>query len=584
LQLFYASLPEAWAEFIATVESLKISRYEFLLKSCPFTSFLLLITQRSVCRNDFSLSRQDSSHAMARMSSDPSHPITEVAADRFVRRLEGRYVILLAAVALALLLDQALVQPGLASLNSYAPAINIAGRQRMLSQRIAKSALALSLEQSAATRQTTWKELRDSLNIWTAAHDSLFRSESNPQIRELDEPELADEIARLETRFQTIHQAASSLLQETEPKDSTQPFSPAAKTAVNEIQANEGEFLRSMDRLVGLLETASDSAVKRLRYISLAISTGILLSLLAIGNWVLRPATRAIRVQVDDLEQRIGARTQELAATNASLLHEIHDREAAELRSQQLSAQLAHAGRVSTLSHLATGLAHELNQPLAAIVNYAEACRLLGTKPELDRETLQNHLHEVQTSAILASQIVRRMRNFTRPQASDQFPCELHPLIREVASLLRIEMERAEVCLTLKLEAAEPLVQADPIQIQQVLINLIHNASQAMQAVDPMLRQIDIRTQAIADQLQITVADTGPGLTESLKSSLFEPFVTSKTEGLGLGLFICRCIVEQHHGQIHAESTTSGTLLRVTLPLCARGEIDSAASADHLYR
>lgn len=517
------------------------------------------------------------------MSSDPPQPISEVAADRLVRRLEGRYAVLLVAVAVALVLDQALVQPGLASLNSYAPTINIAGRQRMLSQRIAKSSLALSLAPSAETGRRRWTELHDSLIAWTAAHDSLSTGKSSIKITALDAPDLPAEMARLESRFQAIRKSAEKLLHETDPANSNPELTPAAQDAVHAIQANEGEFLRSMDHLVGLLEAASDAAVQRLRSISLAISTGILLSLLAVGYWILRPATRAIRVQVDDLEQRIAARTQELAATNSSLLHEIHDREAAQSQSQQLAAQLAHAGRVTTLSHLSTGLAHELNQPLAAIVNYVEACRVLGTKPQFDRETLQNYLHEVHSSAMLASQIVRRMRNFTRPQAAERHPCELHPLIREVAALMRIEMERAEVCLSLRLEADESFIEADPIQIQQVIVNLIHNAAQALQAVDASLRRIDIRTQTIGDLLQITISDTGTGVTESMQSSLFEPFVTSKTHGLGLGLFICRCIVEQHHGQIHAESTSLGTTFRVTLPCCARGELDSAARAHRLY-
>lgn len=516
------------------------------------------------------------------MSSNSAPPITEVAADRLVRRLERRYVILLAVVTVALLLDQALVQPGLASLNSYAPTINLAGRQRMLSQRIAKSALALSLPSSPALHQSIGNELRDSLQAWTAAHHSLFQSEANPQLSQLVDPDLAAEIARLESRFQAIRPSAEILVQVAMRSESKPAFTTAEEAALQKIQANEGEFLHTMDRIVGLLETASDSAVKRLRYISLAISTGILLSLLAIGYWVLRPATDAIRVQVDDLEQRIDARTRELAETNFSLLHEIQDREAAEARSQQLSAQLAHAGRVSTLSYLSAGLAHELNQPLGAIVNYAEACRVLGTNPQLDRATLEKYLQEVHASAMFASQIVRRIRNFTRPQTAEPMPCELHVLLREVAALLRLEMERAEVCLTLQLEADGTLVEADPIQIQQVLINLIHNAAQALQAVDPALRRISIHTKSMNDQLQITVSDNGPGLSDALKTSLFEPFVTSKSEGLGLGLFICRNIVEEHHGQIYAESTTFGTILRVTLPLYVScGE--SAVAADRLY-
>jgi two-component system, LuxR family, sensor kinase FixL len=532
----------------------------------------------------FSYVRAYSFLAKILMSSAPPQPVYDVAADRFVRRLEVRYLVLLAAVAVALLLDQALVQPGLASLNSYAPAINMAGRQRMLSQRIAKSALALLISESVVERAEQRQELSDSLEAWITAHRTLFADDAVPQIGHSTVPELTSEAALLENRFKIIRQATETLLQETPVDDSAERLSPAAQTAVRVIQANEGEFLRSMDRIVGLLEAESDTAVKKLRYLSLAISAGILCSLLAIGRWVLRPATLAMRIQVLDQEQQIAARTAELAATNVSLLQEIQDREAAEHRSQQLSAQLAHAGRVSTLAHLSTGLAHELNQPLAAIVNYAEACRVLGTSPEFNREALERHLREVHTSAMLASRIVRRMRDFTSPHSAEQICCELHPLIREVAALMRIELERAEVNLVLRLEAEQAIIMADPIQIQQVLVNLIHNATQAIVMANSAVRRITIQTLAAAGQLELTVADTGPGLSAALQETIFEPFVTSKADGMGLGLFICRCIVEQHQGKIHAESTTSGTLLRVTLPLALSDQRESADSADSIYR
>ncbi len=503
------------------------------------------------------------------------------AEQQLIHRLGGRYRLILLAVATVIVIDQALVQPGLASLNYFAPAINIAGRQRMLSQRLAKCALALQDNDFNDQAPARAAEMQQALRAWDMAHRALTQGDPQQDIQPLKSPEMLAELAILEPHYRELQQAAMLLTQEVLQQQSRDD---SRRDQARIILTHEANYLTSMDRLVGLLEKSSSQAVNQLRLISLLISGSVLLFLLAVGRYVLRPATEAILTQVDVLESRVAARTKELSASYESLLHEIQVRESAEFQSRQLTAQLAHAGRVSTLSHLSAGLAHELNQPLAAIVNYAEACDVLNSAPHTNQSLVQAHLRQVRLSAIFAGEIVRRMRNFIRPQTTVATHCDLHELARDVATLMRVELEHSEVCLTLELDAENHFIRADSIQIQQVLVNLIHNAAQVLQACPSINRKIRIQSSSAADLVTVVITDNGPGLSPEVELSMFAPFTTTKPLGLGMGLFICRCLIEQHQGNIQAESSPHGTIIQFTLPSSQAEAPFAVSQADHLHR
>jgi C4-dicarboxylate-specific signal transduction histidine kinase len=334
---------------------------------------------------------------------------------------------------------------------------------------------------------------------------------------------------------------------------------------------HEGQFLPTMDRIVKLMEDEAARVVFQLRASALGIAGLVVALLVGLGWFVVRPATRTIRSQVDELETRVAQRTAELATALESLQREEHEREEAELRNQRLSAQLTHAERVSTMGHLTAGLAHELNQPLAAITNYAEACEvLLQESPQLaELSRVQELVAKAKRSALRAGQIVRRMRNFVRPNATIQERVAINTLVQEIVELCRTEVAAAGAELTLQLGASADMVVADPIQIQQVLVNLVQNALQALAAAGSQERAITVRTSNAEECVRIDVIDTGPGFPSADPEFAFAPFHSTKQDGLGIGLSICRSIVENHRGNIWTESPGRGAQVSFTLPLAA---------------
>jgi two-component system, LuxR family, sensor kinase FixL len=254
----------------------------------------------------------------------------------------------------------------------------------------------------------------------------------------------------------------------------------------------------------------------------------------------------------------------------AALRSEIAERQASQARNQLLAAQLAHANRVESVGHLAAGLAHELNQPFAAIVNYSEACKVVLEQPldQQGRHRLQDCIERVRQSSLRAGGIVRRIRNFVLPGSSAMLPTELVALVREVVELCHPEVLRAEAVLFFQPPGAgEVVVEVDPIQIQQVLVNLIQNALHAVQEMPATNRRIVLQIKEQADAVQIDVADNGRGLGSGDADGLFVPFHTTKANGLGIGLSICRSIIEQHQGTIWAHSLSpEGARFSFVLP------------------
>jgi C4-dicarboxylate-specific signal transduction histidine kinase len=486
--------------------------------------------------------------------------------DGLIRRLAGRYLLVLAAVAILVVVDQSIVQPLLVRLGSYAPVINLAGRQRMLSQKLTKAALALEIAGDEASRHNRRDELRETLSQWSTAHTALRQGDSRLGIQQIHSADIDAQWAVLQPHFEAMCAAAQTIVGSPDPKTDD-------SSAVATIVEHEAAFLTAMDRIVKLMEVEAAGAVGRLRVCALTIAVAVVLLLIGLGWFVLRPATRTIRRQVEDLETRVERRTGELSTALDALRHEARERELAESKTLRLAGQLAHAERVSTMGHLTAGLAHELNQPLAAIANYAEACdvELLDSrKADGGRsDRLRKHLEKVRQASLRAGQIVRRMRNFVRPNAATPADVDINLLVTDIVELLRTEIERAEVEVALDLANRGARINADAIQIQQVLVNLVQNALQSMHRCPIGERRLTIRTSTTDDSVQFDVVDSGPGFAEA--DDVFAPFHTTKPDGLGIGLAICRSIVENHQGTIWIGSSVGqGAKISFALPLAAK--------------
>ena len=249
-------------------------------------------------------------------------------------------------------------------------------------------------------------------------------------------------------------------------------------------------------------------------------------------------------------------------------IHDITQRQKDQLRLQGLQADLAHVGRVSEMGTLASSLAHELNQPLTAIANYYESLRDLLRSPP-DEETLaivREALDDAAAQAIRAGQIVRRLRDFVSHGEMERRIESLSRLVTEANALALVGSRELGIEVQVQLDAGADEVFVERIQIQQVLVNLIRNAVDAM--MDAPVRSLTIRTdRQPPDLMRVSVEDTGSGISETVAEQLFQPFVTSKKNGMGIGLSICRTIVEAHGGSIWFEpAPAGGTVFHFTLP------------------
>lgn len=249
-------------------------------------------------------------------------------------------------------------------------------------------------------------------------------------------------------------------------------------------------------------------------------------------------------------------------------IHDITLRQRTEMRLQDLQAELAHVGRINEMGSLASSLAHELNQPLTAIANYSEAARDLfsGTIDDERAALIKEALDETAKEAIRAGQIVARLRQFISQGESERRPESLSRVISEANALALIGSREHGIEVQVRLEADADLIFVDRVQIQQVLINLIRNAIDAM--VASATKSLTIRSTAGPDDyVTIAIEDTGAGISESVAGELFKPFVSTKEAGMGIGLSICRDIVEAHGGRIWFEAGhNGGTVFRFTLP------------------
>lgn len=250
-------------------------------------------------------------------------------------------------------------------------------------------------------------------------------------------------------------------------------------------------------------------------------------------------------------------------------VHDITQRQQTQLRLQDLQAEIAHVGRLSEMGTLASALAHELNQPLTAVASYCEgANELLAGQPEAaDLDSARDAVREAAAEAVRAGEIVRRMRNFMS-HGQTEFQIEnLSQLVTEANALALVGSMGNAIDFQVNLDRHSNRVFVDRVQIEQVLYNLIRNAIESMS--ESPVRSLTIASAPEpAGFVTISVEDTGSGISEAVAPQLFQPFVTSKKAGMGIGLSICRTIVEAHGGRIWCEpGRDAGTVFQFTLPI-----------------
>jgi len=256
-------------------------------------------------------------------------------------------------------------------------------------------------------------------------------------------------------------------------------------------------------------------------------------------------------------------------------IRDLTERQQTELRLHDLQNEFAHVARVTEMGTLATSIAHELNQPLTAIANYVEAASELLADPTPERVAMvREALDECASQSVRAGQIVRRLRDFISRGESERQVVPLARLVNEASALALMSVDSRSLELDVRIGQGK-LVRVDRVQIQQVLLNLIRNAVEAM-ADSPFRRLAITSRKAVKGMLEVVVADSGPGLAVEVAERLFEPFLTTKAAGMGVGLSISRTIVEAHEGRIWAESSDlGGAAFHFTLP-----EAETADLAD----
>lgn len=281
----------------------------------------------------------------------------------------------------------------------------------------------------------------------------------------------------------------------------------------------------------------------------------------------------------ESLEQRVAERTAELTSANEQLRLEMVERSRVELRLREQQAELAHVSRLGTMGEMAAGLAHELNQPLHAISNYARgAVRRLDAAKTVAPE-LREALAEVIAEADRAAAILRRVRSFVSKRPFARLPLLVDDLIRNVSTLMTVEANHRHTRLELKLGASQSWVLGDSVQLEQVLVNLVRNGLEAMESIPESQRHLQIESSLDGDGVAVEVRDCGTGLPEALTKQIFDAFFTTKPHGLGMGLAISHSIIEAHDGRLECLPRESGgTTFRFVIPTADREAIDLCVS------
>jgi C4-dicarboxylate-specific signal transduction histidine kinase len=276
----------------------------------------------------------------------------------------------------------------------------------------------------------------------------------------------------------------------------------------------------------------------------------------------------SLRRSRDELETRVAERTADLKNANDALLNQMAEQRRTEGALQVTRTELARVVRITTIGELAASIAHEVNQPLAAVVANADACVAWLTRDHPDLVEARAAAERTTQGATRASEVIGRIRSLINKTARERAWVQINQIIGEVVALADRQASKNEVSVVTDLAPDLPPVLGDKIQLQQVILNLMLNGIEAMSGVDDRSRKLLIRSQMQdADEVRVSVEDSGVGVKAEIMGRLFEPFFTTRSQGIGMGLPISRSIIEAHGGRLWAESIVNrGSVFQFTLP------------------
>src|SRR5579862_316736 len=248
-------------------------------------------------------------------------------------------------------------------------------------------------------------------------------------------------------------------------------------------------------------------------------------------------------------------------------VQDLTQRRRSEEQGRRLQERLWHVSRLATVGEMAAGIAHELNQPLTAIANYAQACDRLLARSSDNIEEVREALREITEQAVRAGDIIRRLRSLTHHHDAPRERTDVNTLITELTELVEADARHENVRYSLRLGSALPPVEVHRAQIQQVVLNLVRNAIEALAESAAGLREVIVSTARTDDHVEISICDNGPGLPAAITPRLFEPFCTSKPAGTGLGLAISRTIMGRHEGTLnYSANAPCGACFTLRIP------------------
>jgi C4-dicarboxylate-specific signal transduction histidine kinase len=290
-----------------------------------------------------------------------------------------------------------------------------------------------------------------------------------------------------------------------------------------------------------------------------------------VANWLIgwqREAEDAVRRSRDELEVRVSERTNDLRDANEALVAQMAEQRRTEEALQRTRTELARVVRITTIGELTASIAHEVNQPLAAVVANADACVAWLALQSPDLMEARAAAERTIQGATRASEVIIRIRSLINKAAPEKVQVQLNDVVEETIALAERQASKNNISVVTEFTEDLPVVLGDRIQLQQVILNLMLNGIESMSGVNGRLRRLLIRSGIYEDnQVSVSIEDSGVGVSVENMPRLFEPFFTTRSQGIGMGLAISRSIIEAHGGRLWAESAVDhGSVFQFTLP------------------